>query len=80
MPGVGVGTTAVLLVTVGDGTNFLTAAHLASYAGLAPTTKSPSTSIHSEPDFLVRVIRMPGQERADEARPASRAGRDAARL
>ncbi|GAA3237854.1 hypothetical protein GCM10020256_57700 [Streptomyces thermocoprophilus] len=36
MPGVGVRTAAVLLVTVGDGTSFPTAAHLASYAGLAP--------------------------------------------
>ncbi|BAU87914.1 hypothetical protein SLA_7048 [Streptomyces laurentii] len=48
MPGVGVRTAAVLLVTVGDGTSFPTAAHLASYAGLAPTTKSSGTSIHSE--------------------------------
>jgi transposase len=48
MPGVGVRTAAVLLVTVGDGTSFPTAAHLASYAGLAPTTKSSGTSIHGE--------------------------------
>lgn len=33
---------------VGDGTDFPTAAHLASYAGLAPTTKSSGTSIHGE--------------------------------
>jgi hypothetical protein len=39
---------AVLLVTVGDGTSFPTAAHLASYAGLAPATKSSGTSIHGE--------------------------------
>lgn len=32
LPGVGVRTAAVLLVTVGDGTSFPTAAHLASYA------------------------------------------------
>ncbi|CAM5523691.1 IS110 family transposase OS=Streptomyces tendae OX=1932 GN=F3L20_33450 PE=4 SV=1 [Streptomyces tendae] len=37
-----------MLVTVGDGTSFPTAAHLASYAGLAPTTKSSGTSIHGE--------------------------------
>jgi transposase len=37
-----------LLVTVGDGTSFPTAAHLASYAGLAPTTKSSGPSIHGE--------------------------------
>lgn len=48
MPGVGVRTAAVLLVTVGDGTNFPTAAHLASYAGLSPATKSSGTSIHGE--------------------------------
>jgi transposase len=48
LPGVAVRTAAVLLVTVGDGTSFPTAAHLASYAGLAPTTKSSGTSIHGE--------------------------------
>ncbi|MGX1628337.1 IS110 family transposase [Streptomyces albidoflavus] len=48
MPGVGVRTAAVLLVTVGDGTSFPTSAHLASYAGLAPTTKSSGTSVHGE--------------------------------
>ncbi|MDT0305313.1 IS110 family RNA-guided transposase, partial [Streptomonospora wellingtoniae] len=48
IPGVAVRTAAVLLVTVGDGTGFPTAAHLASYAGLAPTTKSSGTSIHGE--------------------------------
>lgn len=48
MPGVGVRTAAVLLVTIGDGTSFPSAAHLASHAGLAPTTKSPGTSIHGE--------------------------------
>ncbi|MEW1677108.1 transposase [Streptomyces noursei] len=41
-------TAATLLVTVGDGTSFPTAAHLASYAGLAPATKSSGTSIHGE--------------------------------
>lgn len=48
MPGVAVRTAAVLLVTVGDGTSFPGTAHLASYAGLAPTTKSSGTSIHGE--------------------------------
>ncbi len=48
MPGVGVRTAAFLLVTVGDGTGFPSAAHLAAYAGLAPTTKSSGTSIHGE--------------------------------
>ncbi|MEU3260318.1 IS110 family transposase [Streptomyces albidoflavus] len=44
----GVRTAAVLLTTVGDGTSFPTAAHLASYAGLAPTTRQSGTSIHGE--------------------------------
>jgi transposase len=48
MPGIGVRTAAVLLTTVGDGSSFPSAAHLASYAGLAPTTKSSGTSIHGE--------------------------------
>jgi transposase len=39
MPGIGVRTAAVLLTTVGDGSSFPSAAHLASYAGLAPTTR-----------------------------------------
>jgi transposase len=48
MPGVAVRITATLLVTVGDGTSFPTAAHLASYADLASTTKSSGASIHGE--------------------------------
>lgn len=48
IPGVAVRTAATVLVTVGDGTSFPTAAHLASYVGLAPTTKSSGTSIHGE--------------------------------
>jgi transposase len=48
MPGVGVRTAAVLLTTVGDGGSFPSAAHLASYAGLAPTTRQSGTSIHGE--------------------------------
>ncbi|MFJ2563953.1 IS110 family transposase [Streptomyces sp. NPDC094154] len=48
MPGIGVRTAAVLLATVGDGSSFPTAAHLASYVGLAPATKQSGTSIHGE--------------------------------
>ena len=48
MPGIGVRTAAVLLTTVGDASSFPSAAHLASYAGLAPATKSSGTSIHGE--------------------------------
>ena len=44
IPGVAVRTAATLLVTVCDGTSF----PIASYAGLAPTTKSSGTSIHGE--------------------------------
>ncbi|CAL9650216.1 hypothetical protein SUDANB23_06575 (plasmid) [Streptomyces sp. enrichment culture] len=38
----------VLLVALGDVTSFPTAAHLSSYAGLSPTTKSSGTSVHGE--------------------------------
>ncbi|MER5971547.1 IS110 family transposase [Streptomyces sp. NPDC002055] len=48
MPGIAVRTAAVLLATIGDGSNFPTAAHLASYAGLAPATRQSGTSIHGE--------------------------------
>ncbi|MEU1132343.1 IS110 family transposase [Streptomyces sp. NPDC005900] len=48
VPGIGVRTAAVLVTTVGDGSSFPSAAHLASYAGLAPATKSSGTSIHGE--------------------------------
>lgn len=48
MPGMGVRTTAAVIVAIGDGTGFPTAGHLASYAGLAPATKSSGTSIRGE--------------------------------
>lgn len=48
MPGMGVRTTAAVIVAIGDGTTFPTAGHLASYAGLAPATKSSGTSIRGE--------------------------------
>lgn len=35
-------------MTVGGGTSSPSAAHLASYSGLAPTTKQSGTSIHGE--------------------------------
>ena len=52
MPGVAVRTAAVLLVTVGDGTSFPTAAHLASYAGLAPATnpRAPRSTANTHPE------------------------------
>lgn len=48
MPGVGVRTAAVILVEIGDASSFPTAAHLASYAGLAPVTRRSGSSIKGE--------------------------------
>nr|WP_258565030.1 IS110 family transposase [Streptomyces sp. WELS2] len=48
IPGIGVRTAAILLATVGDGSSFPSAAHPASYAGLAPATRQSGTSIHGE--------------------------------
>ncbi len=56
LPGVGVRTAAVLPVTVGDGTSFPTAAHLASYVGLASATKQSGTSIHGKHAGMPREI------------------------
>lgn len=48
MPGVAVRTGARILAEVGDASAFPTAAHLASYAGLTPTTRRSGTSIRGE--------------------------------
>lgn len=48
MPGVAVRTGARILAEVGDASTFPTAAHLASYAGLTPTTRRSGTSIRGE--------------------------------
>ncbi|MEU9126487.1 IS110 family transposase [Streptomyces sp. NPDC048506] len=48
MPGIGVRTAARILIDVGDGSTFPTAAHLAAYAGLAPVTRSSGSSIRGE--------------------------------
>jgi transposase len=48
MPGIGVRTGARILIDVGDGSSFPSAAHLAAYAGLAPTTRSSGSSIRGE--------------------------------
>ncbi|PSK80119.1 transposase IS116/IS110/IS902 family protein [Murinocardiopsis flavida] len=48
MPGIGVRTGARILIDVGDGSGFATAAHLASYAGLAPATRASGSSIRGE--------------------------------
>src|SRR5699024_5493390 len=47
MPGVGIRTAARLLTEV-VGKDFKTAGHLASYAGIAPTTRRSGTSIRDE--------------------------------
>jgi transposase len=48
MPGIGIRTALILLVIVGDGSAFTSAAHLASYAGLAPVTRRSGSSIKGE--------------------------------
>jgi transposase len=48
LPGLGVRTVITVLLTVGDASAFPTAAHLASYAGLAPVTRQSGRSIRSE--------------------------------
>jgi transposase len=48
MPGVGPRTAIELLRTVGDGSTFASAAHVASYAGLAPATRQSGRSIKAE--------------------------------
>lgn len=48
MPGIGIRTGARILAEIGDAVCFATAAHLASYAGLAPVTRRSGTSIRGE--------------------------------
>jgi transposase len=48
MPGIGVRAGARILIDVGDGSSFPSAAHLAAYAGLAPATRSSGSSIRGE--------------------------------
>ncbi|BDB62800.1 MULTISPECIES: IS110 family transposase [Rhodococcus] len=48
MPGVGIRTTARILLEVGDGSAFASAAHLAAYAGIAPVTHRSGSSIRGE--------------------------------
>jgi transposase len=48
MPGVGARTAIELLRTVGDSSTFASAAHIASYAGLAPATRQSGRSIKGE--------------------------------
>ncbi|GGY73623.1 hypothetical protein GCM10010342_71850 [Streptomyces anulatus] len=48
MPGIGIRTGARILIEVGDGSSFPSAAHLAAYAGLAPATRNSGSSIRGE--------------------------------
>jgi transposase len=48
MPGVGIRTAITWLIIVGDTSAFLSAAHLASYAGPAPVTRKSGSSIRGE--------------------------------
>jgi transposase len=48
MPGVGARTAVALRLTLGDGSTFATAGHLAAYAGLAPVTRQSRRSIRRE--------------------------------
>ena len=47
LPGIGPTTAAQILMTIGDFSNFTTAAQLVSYTGLCPTTNQSGTSINS---------------------------------
>ncbi|MFD7148929.1 transposase [Streptomyces anulatus] len=48
MPGVGIRTGVRILIEVGDGSSFPSAADLAAYAGLAPATRNSGSSIRGE--------------------------------
>ncbi|MBA8963706.1 transposase [Rhodococcus percolatus] len=48
MPGIGVRTAARILIEVGDGSAFPSAAHLAAYARIAPVTRKSGSSIRGE--------------------------------
>ncbi|MEU5286847.1 transposase [Streptomyces sp. NPDC020755] len=69
MPGVGIRTGARILFEVGDVSSFPSAAHLAAYAGLAPTTRSSGTSGGNRQ--LKRAISLSAFARMN-ADPASR--------
>ncbi len=48
MPGIGLRTATKILTTIGAGSAFPTAAHLAAYAGLAPVTRYSGSSIRGQ--------------------------------
>lgn len=55
MPGIGVRSTARILLEVGDGSSFATPEHLAAYAGLAPVTRRSDISIRGEHFMEIRA-------------------------
>jgi len=57
MPGICIKTAAQILLTIGDGTAFEAAGHLAAYAGIAPVTRMSNTSTRGE--FPARVRNKP---------------------
>lgn len=48
MPGVGIRTTTRILLEIGDGSAFASAAHLAAYAGITPVTHRSGSSIRGK--------------------------------
>lgn len=48
VPGVGIKTASNILLSIGDCQDFADAAHLAAYAGIAPTTRQSGTSVRGE--------------------------------
>jgi transposase len=48
MPGIGVRTSARILLEIGDASGFKSSGHLAAYAGIAPVTRRSGSSIHGE--------------------------------
>ena len=48
MPGVGIKTASNIVLPIGDCQDFADAAHLAAYAGIAPTTRRSGTSVRGE--------------------------------
>ncbi len=67
MPGVGIRTGARILIEVGDGSGFPSAAHLAAYAGLAPATRNPQPATRNPQLGLLDPRRTAVPEREQTA-------------
>ncbi|WP_216606996.1 transposase [Corynebacterium ulcerans] len=48
MSGIGIKTAAQILLSIGDGSDFASSGHLATYAGIAPVTRRSGSSIRGE--------------------------------